>query len=156
MCYNKFRSLSTKIRYKHNFWDIDWSLHEFSTRKVFNFADCTNPCRCEWETTRCMVLIVDGNSEIWCARTEKSLLFDLFQAFDKIEPSHKSDICLRKDLYSFKRAQYVLSYHLIYKYRGFDTKTSFRYIIFLHCSGHVEGHLLPTFCSLLAAYCRNT
>ena len=29
-----------------------------------------------------MVLILDGNSRIRCARKDKSLLFDLFKAFD--------------------------------------------------------------------------
>ena len=48
-----------------------------------------------------------------CASKEQSLLFDLFDAFDKIENSHKSDLFLRNDLNSFMRAQYDMSYHLI-------------------------------------------
>ena len=44
---------------------------------------------------------------------EPSLLFDLFKALDQIESNNKSDIFLRKDLFSFMRAQHVLSYHLI-------------------------------------------
>ena len=48
-----------------------------------------------------------------CARNEQSLLFDMFNAFDQTESSHKSDFCfLQKDLFSFMRAQYDLSYHL--------------------------------------------
>ena len=39
----------------------------------------------------------------------ESLLFDLFKAFD----CHKLGIFTRKDLFSFMRAQHVLSYHLI-------------------------------------------
>jgi len=41
------------------------------------------------------------------------VLFDLFKAFDKFESGHKSDIFIRKDLFSFMRAQHVMSYHLI-------------------------------------------
>ena len=42
-----------------------------------------------------------------------TLLFDLFKAFDLLESSHKSDIFIRKDLFSFMRAQIFMSYHLI-------------------------------------------
>ena len=52
-----------------------------------------------------MVLVLHGNSEIGnFLRKEKSLLFDLYKAFDKIESSHKSDSLIRKYLFSFMRA----------------------------------------------------
>ena len=48
-----------------------------------------------------------------CARKAQSMVFDFFKAFDYIESSHKSGIFTRKDLFSFMRAQHVVSYHLI-------------------------------------------
>ena len=48
-----------------------------------------------------------------CARQKQLLLFDLFKTFHFFESSHKSNFFLRKDLFSFMRAQLVLSYHLI-------------------------------------------
>ena len=50
-------------------------------------------------------------------RQAQSLLFDLVKAFHYIESSHKFDIFIRKDLYSFMRAQHVMSYHLTW-YHG--------------------------------------
>ena len=48
------------------------------------------------------------------AGKEQYLLNDLFKAFDFIERNHRSDVILRKDLFSFMRAQHVLNYHLTY------------------------------------------
>ena len=48
-----------------------------------------------------------------CARQEQSLIFDLCKAFDEIESSHKSDIFLRKELFSVMRAKHALFYHLL-------------------------------------------
>ena len=53
---------------------------------------------------------------ITCAYKEKSLLFDVFKAFDLIESSHKSDFSSqKKNLFSLMRVQDVLSYHLTSK-----------------------------------------
>ena len=41
------------------------------------------------------------------------MLSDLFKAIDKIERSHKSDFLFVKDIFSFMRAQHVMSYHPI-------------------------------------------
>ena len=50
----------------------------------------------------------------WCARKDKSLLFDILMEFDEIENSHKLDIFIRKKkLFSFIRAQHGVRYHLI-------------------------------------------
>ena len=43
-----------------------------------------------------------------CARKEQSLLFDPYKAFDKFENRHKSDIFIRKDLFSIMRVQHVI------------------------------------------------
>ena len=48
-----------------------------------------------------------------CARKEQSLLFDLYKAFDLSNGSHKSDIFIRKNLFSLMHAQHVMRYHLI-------------------------------------------
>ena len=48
-----------------------------------------------------------------CARQEQSLLFDLYKAFDKLVSSHKHNIFLRRDLFSFMLAQHVMSYLLL-------------------------------------------
>ena len=61
-----------------------------------------------------MGLILDGISEIGAHVKEQSLLIDLVKAFDMIEGSYKPAISLRKDLsFHNKRAQHILSYHLI-------------------------------------------
>ena len=44
-------------------------------------------------------------------REEQSLLFDQFKAFDQIERSHKLDF-FSQGVFSYRRAQHVLSYHL--------------------------------------------
>ena len=50
---------------------------------------------------RCMVLILDGYSEIGAARNEQYLLFDLFKVFDLIQSSHKLWFFLLDVLFSF-------------------------------------------------------
>ena len=65
---------------------------------------------------RDMVLILDGYSEL-CARVRGTLCFfyfNMFKTFNYIENRYKSDFfSFRRDLFSFKRARHVLSYHLI-------------------------------------------
>ena len=58
-----------------------------------------------------------------CAREEQSLLFDLFKASDSIESSHKSNFSLRKEIFSFMRAQYVMSNTIKYKYNDLYNQT---------------------------------
>ena len=58
-----------------------------------------------------VVPILDGNSEILCARKEHSLLFDLIKAYDLIE--NKDGFFSKKHLFSLMRAQHDLSYQLI-------------------------------------------
>ena len=64
-----------------------------------------------------MVHILDGYSEI-ASEGQINLLFDWFKAFDEIVSCHKSDYFFRKDLFSFMRAQRVLSYHVIPGFRS--------------------------------------
>ena len=52
------------------------------------------------------------NQKIRCARAERSLLFDLFRAFDR-EQSQIRFFLQKRPLFSFPRAKNVLSYHLI-------------------------------------------
>ena len=47
-----------------------------------------------------------------CARKEQFRFADLFKAFHLIESSHKLDIFLRKDLFSFIHVHHILTYHL--------------------------------------------
>ena len=56
-----------------------------------------------------MVLIFRWQRRKRCARTEQSLLFDLFKAFDKMQ----SQIGLSYHNRSIFRAQHVLIYHFI-------------------------------------------
>ena len=60
-----------------------------------------------------MVLILDGNLENRCAGKEQSLLSVFDQEQLKIEFFFH-----RKKLFSFKRSQYVLSYHHKYHAQG--------------------------------------
>ena len=53
-----------------------------------------------------MVLIFDGNSEIGAHARSNLNFCCLFMAFEKIENK-------QEELFSFMRAQHVLSYHLI-------------------------------------------
>ena len=64
-----------------------------------------------------MVFILDRHSELGAhVIQEQSLLFSLFKAIDKIESSHKSGIFFSlKRAFFFLRAQFVLSYHLMYE-----------------------------------------
>ena len=65
------------------------------------------------------------------ARKEQTLLFDLFKAFHQIESSHKWDFWLRKDIFSFTRSQYVLSYSNIHMVLDQTSRLSAQYIFML-------------------------
>ena len=65
------------------------------------------------EFRQSVVLLSDGNSEIGAHIRTSELLFDSFKVFDQIDSSHTPFFFLRKDLFSCRRAQHVLSYHVI-------------------------------------------
>ena len=65
---------------------------------------------------RSMLIILDGNSEKKCARKDQSVSVDLFKAYLSRSSSVTNRIFFfsrRKEIFSFMRAQYVMSHYLI-------------------------------------------
>ena len=72
----------------------------------FNFSDNT------------MMIILDGSSDIHCARVEWNQWFDLFKALILDWQQSNLIFCQQNYLFTFTFAQCVLSYHLIFKHHG--------------------------------------
>ena len=74
---------------------------------------------------------------------------DLFKAFNQIESIHKLDFSLQKDLFSFKGAQHILSYHLIqapwYLPTQFSDNRGTRTLYYLKTDMVKANHYFPVF-----------